>query len=97
MQPFGDGGIGVTAFRLSWMLFKAAPLRQDLQLVDRARSGDADALATLFAGDRRKLMKILLRLLRDRQDREEALQDGLLSAYLNPRSFEGRSRFLRLG
>jgi RNA polymerase sigma-70 factor (ECF subfamily) len=31
--------------------------------------------------------------LRNREDAEDALQDGLLSAYLNLKSFAGRSRF----
>jgi RNA polymerase sigma-70 factor (ECF subfamily) len=66
---------------------------EELQIVQRALSGDPDALSALFARDRRRLYHAAFSLLHNREDAEDALQDGLLSAYLNLESFEGRSRF----
>jgi len=63
------------------------------ELLERAFEGDLDALSTLFARDRVRLYRAAFSLLRNREDAEDALQDGLLCAYLNLRSFEGRSQF----
>lgn len=66
---------------------------QEMSIVERGLSGDADALATLFACNRAKLLRAAFLLLRNHQDAEDAVQDGLLSAYRNLKSFEGRSQF----
>jgi RNA polymerase sigma-70 factor (ECF subfamily) len=42
---------------------------------------------------RGRLFHCAFSVLRNREDAEDALQDGLLSAYGNLKSFEGRSRF----
>jgi RNA polymerase sigma-70 factor (ECF subfamily) len=63
------------------------------ELVERALEGDLDALSILFARDRVRLYRAAFSLLHNREDAEDALQDGLLCAYLNLRSFEGRSQF----
>lgn len=47
----------------------------------------------LFASCLPKLKKAARRMLRNQQDCEDALQDGLLLAYRNLRQFEGRSSF----
>ena len=62
-------------------------------LVERALEGDLDALSILFARDRVRLYHAAFSLLHNREDAEDALQDGLLCAYLNLRSFEGRTQF----
>jgi RNA polymerase sigma-70 factor, ECF subfamily len=73
---------------------KAAPAaNEDRRLIELARAGDSDALSTLFAQDREKLYRAAFALLRNKEDAEDALQDGLLSAYLHLGSFEGRARF----
>jgi len=63
------------------------------QLIRLGQKGDAQALDTLFGRYSRALYKAALRLLGNPQDAEDALQDGLLSAYRNLRRFEGRSKF----
>jgi RNA polymerase sigma-70 factor (ECF subfamily) len=63
------------------------------ELIERALEGDLDALSILFARDRVRLYRAAFSLLHNREDAEDALQDGLLCAYLNLRSFEGRSQF----
>src|SRR4029077_9684891 len=63
------------------------------QLIDRGLKGDARALDTLFARNTRTLYQTALRVLGNPEDAEEALQEGLLSAYRNLPRFERRSQF----
>jgi RNA polymerase sigma-70 factor, ECF subfamily len=63
------------------------------ELIRLALEGHLDSLSTLFARDRVRLYRAAYSLLRNREDAEDALQDGLLSAYINLRFFEGRSQF----
>jgi RNA polymerase sigma-70 factor (ECF subfamily) len=62
-------------------------------IVQRAIAGDSEALASLFARDRMRLYRAAYSVLRNKEDAEDALQSGLCSAYVNIRSFQGRSRF----
>lgn len=62
-------------------------------LIRESLKGDQDALHQLFARYARELYPTALRLLGNREDAEDALQDGLLSAFRNLRRFEGRSQF----
>jgi RNA polymerase sigma-70 factor, ECF subfamily len=63
------------------------------QLIERGLNGDARALDTLFARNTRTLYQTALRVLGNPEDAEEALQEGLLSAYRNLGRFERRSQF----
>jgi len=63
------------------------------QLIERGLSGDQQALDTLFARNTRALYQTALRVLGNPEDAEEALQEGLLSAYRNLPKFERRSQF----
>ena len=63
------------------------------QMIQRARAGETEALSNLFARHRTRLYRTAYSLLRNKEDAEDALQDGLLRAYLHLESFEGRSRF----
>jgi RNA polymerase sigma-70 factor (ECF subfamily) len=63
------------------------------QLIERGLKGDARALDTLFARNTRTLYQTALRVLGNPEDAEEALQEGLLSAYRNLGRFERRSQF----
>jgi RNA polymerase sigma-70 factor (ECF subfamily) len=65
----------------------------DAQLIRSALRGEPDALETLFARHNRALYQTALRVLGNPEDAEDALQEGLLSAYHNLRRFEGRSQF----
>ena len=66
----------------------------DLQGVfELAIRGDATALNDLFAPCLPQLQRTAARLLRNPQDSEDALQDGLLSAVRHLAKFEGRSQF----
>jgi RNA polymerase sigma-70 factor (ECF subfamily) len=62
-------------------------------LIERGLKGDARALDILFARNTRALYQTALRVLGNPEDAEEALQEGLLSAYRNLARFERRSQF----
>jgi RNA polymerase sigma-70 factor (ECF subfamily) len=72
---------------------KQLPVGEEWEQIQRGLAGDCDALSTLFARHRERLYGAAFSLLRNKEDAEDALQDGLLSAYVNLRFFEGRSRF----
>jgi len=67
--------------------------RDEWHAVQRALAGDNAALSSLFTKNRLRLYRAAFLLLRNKEDAEDALQDGLLSAYANLHSFEGRARF----
>jgi RNA polymerase sigma factor (sigma-70 family) len=65
---------------------------EEREIVQRALTGDSEALSTLFARASNGLYRTAFAVLRNKQDSEDALQNGLLSAYLNLGSFKGRSK-----
>lgn len=81
--------------RLLGLVTKAelGPRGEEWQSVQRAIAGDSDALSALFVQNRARLYRVAFSVLRNSEDAEDALQDGLLSACLNLRRFEGRSCF----
>jgi RNA polymerase sigma-70 factor, ECF subfamily len=72
---------------------KGAAGCEEWQLIQQACAGDAEALSILFARNRTRLYRTAYSLLRNKEDAEDALQDGMLRAYLHLGSFEGRARF----
>jgi RNA polymerase sigma-70 factor (ECF subfamily) len=68
------------------------PTCEESDASQRAVPVDSDALSALFARQKRKLCQSAFSVLRNKQDAEDALQDGLLSAYLHLASFAGRSQ-----
>src|SRR5258707_1524566 len=63
------------------------------KLIRDGQRGDSQAVETLFRRYHRPLFQTALRVLGNAEDAEDALQDGLLSAYRNLKRFEGRSQF----
>src|SRR6201999_1597291 len=63
------------------------------KLIRAGQRGDQQAVDVLFERYHRPLFQTALRVLRNAEDAEDALQDGLLSAYRNLKRFEGRSQF----
>ena len=63
------------------------------KLIRAGQRGDPQAVETLFRRYQRPLFQTALRVLGNAEDAEDALQDGLLSAYRNLKRFEGRSQF----
>jgi len=70
-----------------------APQFSEQKLIRAGQRGDAQAIETLFRRYHRQLYQTALRVLGNTEDAEDALQDGLLSAYRNLKRFEGRSQF----
>lgn len=65
----------------------------EASLLRAGMKGDTEALDALFARYKRQLYQTALRVLGNPEDAEDAVQDGLLSAYRNLKRFEGRSQF----
>ena len=63
------------------------------RLIRAGQRGDHQAVEALFRRYQRPLFQTALRVLGNTEDAEDALQDGLLSAYRNLKRFEGRSQF----
>lgn len=72
---------------------KLAALHKEWKIVQRAIAGDSEPLAALFARERPRLYRTAFAVLHNREDAEDALQIGYLSAYTNLASFAGRSKF----
>src|SRR6266567_5143443 len=65
----------------------------EAKLIRAGQRGDSQAVEALFRRYQRPLFQTALRVLGNAEDAEDALQDGLLSAYRNLKRFEGRSQF----
>ena len=65
-------------------------------VVQQAIAGNADAQEGLFAGHTRRLYRTVFALLNNKEDAEDALQEGLCKAFTSLRSFQGRSSFFHV-
>ena len=68
-------------------------LKSEDDLVQAGQRGDPQALNSLFRRHHQSLFHSALNVMGNHEDAEDALQDGLLSAFRNLRRFEGRSQF----
>jgi RNA polymerase sigma-70 factor, ECF subfamily len=66
---------------------------RDWFLVQQAMAGDSRALEQIFASRTAMLRRIAFSILRNKEDAEDAVQDGLCKAFARMRSFQGRSAF----
>lgn len=66
---------------------------REAALVSQARSGDPDALARLMEGHSQILYRLVLRITRNHEDAEDAVQDAVLKAQANLPKFRGRAQF----
>jgi RNA polymerase sigma-70 factor, ECF subfamily len=62
-------------------------------LVQRARDGDARALDMLLARHRPAVERLALRILRDREDADDATQEALAKACVRLKQFRGAAQF----
>jgi RNA polymerase sigma-70 factor (ECF subfamily) len=67
--------------------------REDDELVERTRRGDMDAFEALYRRHSPAVFGLTLRMLQNRADAEDLLQEIFLQAYDRLPSFEGRSAF----
>jgi RNA polymerase sigma-70 factor (ECF subfamily) len=70
-----------------------AETQWEAALVRASQRGNHQAIKTLFRRYQRQLLGTARRILGNTEDAEDALQDGLLSAYRNVARFEGRCKF----
>jgi RNA polymerase sigma factor (sigma-70 family) len=63
------------------------------ELLEAARSGEASAFEKLCAPTKARVYQTLHRITKNHEDAEDALQESLLSAYMNLHRFDGRSSF----
>jgi RNA polymerase sigma factor (sigma-70 family) len=64
----------------------------DSQLLSAAKKGDQAAFGELFERHAKKIFHSTLRITRNREDAEDALQDCFLSGLLHLNDFDGRSQ-----
>jgi RNA polymerase sigma-70 factor (ECF subfamily) len=64
---------------------------QDQDLLDRARTGQADALEKLLERHQAQIYRFGMKMCRDPEDAKDVLQDTLLSVARNVRDFRGAS------
>ncbi len=69
------------------------PIPTEEELVERARVGDRSAANTLFERHAPICYQAAYRILRNREEAEDALQDGLLLAFRHFSSFQARAPF----
>lgn len=65
----------------------------DDDIISRLRKGDAQAYAQLIDRYKDRGLSLALRILKSREDAEEALQDAFVKAYNGLPAFEGSSSF----
>lgn len=66
---------------------------EEAALLASARAGDSAAFECLVMPHWDALLRVTQRILRNREDAEDAVQTALLDAFRNLNSFHGRSRF----
>jgi RNA polymerase sigma-70 factor, ECF subfamily len=65
----------------------------DLLLVERVQSGDREAFGLLVSKYQRKLLRLVMRLVRDAAEAEDVTQEAFIKAYRALPNFRGDSAF----
>lgn len=65
----------------------------DLLLVERVQSGDKEAFGLLVSKYQRKLVRLVMRLVRDPAEAEDVAQEAFIKAYRALPNFRGESAF----
>lgn len=65
----------------------------DLLLVERVQSGDREAFGLLVGKYQRKLLRLVMRLVRDPAEAEDVTQEAFIKAYRALANFRGESAF----
>jgi len=92
--PHTAGAIRLTDSSSDWPIASEAAQSDEAdELVERARAGDTQALQSLLAAARPRAMAAALKVLHNRDDAEDAVQDAFLKVWRCLGAFEGRSSF----
>ncbi|MGO9287721.1 MAG: sigma-70 family RNA polymerase sigma factor [Polyangia bacterium] len=89
----GRPSVGGLARRKRPAEVAVAPLGEASALAEQAQTGDGQALRPLLDRVRPRAMAIALKVLRNRDDAEDAVQDAMLKVWRNLHRFEGRASF----
>jgi RNA polymerase sigma-70 factor (ECF subfamily) len=65
----------------------------ELELVQRAKQGDAEAFAELVSRYERHIYRLARHITQNEEDAEDVLQESFLKAYSNLGQFQGNSKF----
>jgi len=68
-------------------------IKEEQKLLACARAGDTSAFASLVMPHRERIFRLAQRVLRNREDAEDAVQTAFLDALRHLDAFEGRSQF----
>src|SRR5947208_4165297 len=71
----------------------AAPVTEELALVQAAKEGDDKAFEELVRRYDRNVFRIAQHITQNREDAEDVVQDAFLKAYNNLAQFQGQSKF----
>ena len=85
MQPTGT--------KTELILVSSEPTCTDTMLVFAAKSGDGEAFTELCERSSKRVLLTILRITKNQEDAEDALQDATLRAFRRLDSFDGRSSF----
>lgn len=66
---------------------------EELELVNKARTGDAVAFASLVKRYEGKIFRLAMNITQNREDAEDVLQESFLKAYEHLDQFQGNSKF----
>jgi RNA polymerase sigma factor (sigma-70 family) len=69
------------------------PAQSDEHLLSKARSGNPSAFGELCKRHEKRIFHVALRITRNHEDAEDALQECFLNAMVHLRDFDGRSQF----
>jgi len=69
------------------------PVDDELDLVARARTGDAASFSVLLRRYEGKIFRLAMNITQNREDAEDVLQEAFLKAYEHLDQFQGNSRF----
>ena len=68
-------------------------VRAELELVNRAREGDAAAFGALIRPYEARIFRLAMSITQNREDAEDVLQEAFLKAYEHLDQFQGNSKF----
>ena len=68
-------------------------VNQEVELVDRARNGDAAAFTELVNRYERNIYRLARHITQNDEDAEDVLQEAFLKAFANLKQFQGQSKF----
>jgi RNA polymerase sigma-70 factor (ECF subfamily) len=74
-------------------LLRRRPFDEDAELVARAQEGDREAFEELVRRHAEHLFAVVVRLVPDRHDAEEATQEAFIRAWRGIARFKGDARF----